>query len=412
MMAATRQLTKAAPLVSALSLLSLLAACGGGGGSGGVVNPRPPATETLSLSAPVFKTLAGGKSISLGATTATGGAAAWTLAAGNPGSLSAASGASVNYVPPAGVAAPTAVTVSATIAGLSKSVTLYVYPDPGAPALRLVAGVGSGSNPQPLDGTGAGARFENPRVMGAAPDGSLYVADFMLSGTLTEDRFALRKITPAGAVTTLSSNIDLSPNYYNDVSRIAADRAGVVYAAEFGRSSIGNLNPAGGAIYKLGADGKLALFAGAASHNAASGEVLQQDGTGTEARFYAPDIVGFDLDNNMYVKDSPRNVTLARPYRKVTPQGVVTTIDSLPVGVGAADDGNSDVYAADIAQHVIYRTPAGGVKSVVAGVEGRIGDQLGALPGVLSAPNGLVAVSPYSYAFFSGTRVLKLVAPR
>lgn len=398
-------------LATTLAILATLSACGGGGGDSGTVNP-PPVTETLTLSAPVFKTLAGGKAISLGAATATGSAAAWTLAAGSPGSLSASSGANVNYQPPAAITAPTAVTVTATIAGLSKSVTLYVYPDPGTPALSLVAGVSSPPDSAPVDGTGANARFESPRTMGAAPDGSLYVADFVRSGSLTEDRFALRRISPAGVVTTLSSNIDLSPNYYNDVVRVAADRAGTVYVAESGRYSIATVNPAGGAIYKLGADGKLALFAGVVSHERREGEVVQQDGVGTAATFYVPDIVGFDLDNNMYVKDSPRNIPLTRPYRKVTPQGVVSTIDSLPVGVGAADDGNTDVYAADIPQNVIYRTPAGGVKTVVAGVEGQPGEQLGALPGRLTAPYGLVQVSPYSYAFFSGTRVLKLVAPR
>lgn len=408
----TTSLRHALPAIPAVLLLTVLSACGGGGGgggSGGTVNP-PPVTETLALSAPVFKTI-GGKNITLGASTATGSAATWTLASGSVGSLSASSGASVFYQPPASVSAISTATVTAAIGSLSRSATLYVYPDPGAPALSLIAGADDLQS-GPVDGQGASARFQNPRVMGAAPDGSIYVADFNPQGTLTEDRFALRKISAAGVVSTLATNVDLNPNYYNDVVRIGVDRAGTVYVAENGRTSLGNNNPSGGAIYKLGADGKLALFAGELSHNAAANETFQQDGTGSAAKFYAPDIVGFDADNNLYIKDNPRNVSVARPYRKVTPAGVVTTIDALPAGVGAADDGNTDAYSADISANVIYRTPAGGVKTVVAGVAGQPGDQLGALPGLLRAPNALIPLGPYSYAFSSGTRVLKLVTPR
>lgn len=392
--------------------LLLLAACGGGTPAATPPVVPPVVAESLSLNAPVSQTLAGGKAIGLAATTASGAAASWQLAAGSPGSLSAASGASVNYVPPASVAANTQVNIVASVGGISKTLTLTVFPDPGSPLLSLLAGASAGSSPQPADGQGAAARFENPHVMGAAPDGAIYVADFVLSGVLTEDRFSLRKISPAGVVTTLASKIDLSPNYYNDVVRIAADRSGAVYLLENGNYSIGNNNPAGGAIYKLGADGTPVLFAGVASHNAASGEALQQDGNGAAAHFYQPNLVGFDAENNLYLKDSPRNVTLNRPYRKVTPQGVVTTIDALPAGVGGAADGNPDTYSASTSDNVVIRGKAGGTNTAVAGVWGAAGDLLGPLPGQLSAPYGLVPLGPYSFAFLSNQRVIKLVVPR
>jgi hypothetical protein len=398
---------------AAATALLILSACGGsGGGGGGAPATTPSNVDSLTLIVPVSQTLAGGKPILLGAGTASGTPVSWQLGPGSPGGLSTGNGASVNYLPPASVNANTQVTINVTAGGISKTLTLTVFPDPGPAALSLVAGAAGGSAPTPVDGKGAAARFENPRVMGAAPDGTIYVADFVLSGVLTEDHFSLRKISPAGDVTTLSRQIDLSPNYYNNVAWIASDRAGALYVAENGNYSIGNANPAGGAIYKLGADGNLTLFTGVVSHDALVGEALQQDGSGAGAHFYQPALIGFDAENNLYVKDSPRNVALARPYRKITPQGVVTTIDAPPAGVGTAADGNPDNYSTDIGAHVVYRSSAAGDKAVVAGVAGQPGNQLGPLPGRLSAPYGLIPLGPYSFALLSDTRLLKLVVPR
>ncbi|HET9554883.1 MAG TPA: OmcA/MtrC family decaheme c-type cytochrome [Anaeromyxobacteraceae bacterium] len=77
-------------------------------------------------------------------------AVGWSLGAADPGTLSAGSGPSVQYTPPAAVAAPTAVTLTATAAGLSFPVTVNVTPPAATPpavavgpsAQAMVAGTG------------------------------------------------------------------------------------------------------------------------------------------------------------------------------------------------------------------------------------------------------------------------------
>jgi hypothetical protein len=398
-------------LPRAATLLALLAlgACGGGGSTSSP-GPTPPAvTETLAVSAPVWQTLAGGKAIGLAAGTATGAAPAWNLAAGSPGSLSAASGATVNYTPPASVAAITQVSVTATVGTLSKTMKLTLYPDPGQPGLSLVAGrTGPTDGAPALDGQGAAARFSRPQLMAAAPDGSLYVID--QDGQPTqENRFSVRRVSAAGVVATLSTGNDLAPGFPVSVTSIAADRSGNVYLTTGARHSLMHLTPFGGAVYKLGADGKPVLLAGVAPHDRSSADALV-DGPPAAARFDGPTLAGFDAEDNLYLYDTP-HVASGWPYRKITPAGVVSTIATPPADVTGLPDGSTERYAAAPSEGVVYRLNADGSKTVIAGVSGQGGEVLGSLPGLLNGPFGLVPAGPYTYALFSGQRIVKLTVP-
>lgn len=95
----------------------------------------------------------------------------WSL--DGPGKLSATSGASVTYSPPAdGVRANTPVLVKASAGDVSQAYRLTLYPDPGAPGLRLITGtLGSIGK---LDGSGADARFSD--ISALAPTGILSVS--------------------------------------------------------------------------------------------------------------------------------------------------------------------------------------------------------------------------------------------
>jgi len=85
-------------------------------------------------------------------------AVAWSLSAGAPGTLSATSGAAVTFTPPAAVAGPTGLTLTASAAGFTAPVAITVIPpeapapavavsppaqvvvaDPAAPAVRFTA---------------------------------------------------------------------------------------------------------------------------------------------------------------------------------------------------------------------------------------------------------------------------------
>ena len=123
------------------------------------------------------------------------------------------------------------------------------------------------------DGTGSAARFYSPCRRGGGQRGNVYVAD--------TSNHTIRKITPAGVVTTLAGSAGSSGSadgtgsaarfYYP--SGVAVDSAGNVYVADT-RQPHDPQSDAGGS----GDD------AGRAAR-AASGSA---DGTGSAARFYYP----------------------------------------------------------------------------------------------------------------------------
>lgn len=257
------------------------------------------------------------------------------------------------------------------------------------------------------DGSGAAARLIAPNLMAADSAGNLYVADRSKTTDYVPHAheatgFYLRKITPAGTVTTLA---DLSSAGYP--SGIAMDRNNTLYLSiRIASSSMFGLQPGGG-VYKVQADGSVVLLAGAASNG---GSYVQVDGAGTAARFVSPILEGADADGNLYVSDTPAGGS-ARTIRKVTPAGVVSTIAAMPAGLKNVADQAGNLYSADYTDHVVYRTTPAGVKTVVAGTPGQRGTLDGALPGHLLQPTALVATGPYSFALVSGNAVMKLVVP-
>jgi sugar lactone lactonase YvrE len=171
------------------------------------------------------------------------------------------------------------------------------------------------------DGTLADARFNSPRGIAADHLGNFYVSD-----GLNE---TVRKITPAGFVSTLAGTAGL----YGAVDAAGADArfywlrgmttdsSGNVYVADQFNCSIRKVTP----------EGVVTTVAGAARQAGGS------DGAGSAARFESPSGIAADAAGTVYVVDT-WNSTL----RRVTRDGLVTTLAGTPGAYGYADGSGSN----------------------------------------------------------------------
>jgi hypothetical protein len=173
------------------------------------------------------------------------------------------------------------------------------------------------------DGTGTEAGFKVIRCITVDPTGNLYVADDV--GTV------IRKITPAGVVTTLtidSSSLDENSEF-DEIDYLAADGSGNLYFTSFGSHCIYKIT--GNTVSILAGNKSVARF---------------RDGTGNEANFNEPTGVVVGRDGNIYVADLNNH-----RIRKITPAGVVTTLagnggDRNTDGVGSEASFNGPMHLA------------------------------------------------------------------
>ncbi|HWA28885.1 MAG TPA: immunoglobulin domain-containing protein [Lacunisphaera sp.] len=168
------------------------------------------------------------------------------------------------------------------------------------------------------DGTGTAARFTLPMGLTLDGTGNLYVAD---NGNST-----IRKITPAGVVTTIAGSpgqsgtadgVGTAARFYAPFG-ITADGAGNLYVADTFNNTIRKVAP----------DGTVSTFAGTSNDS-----VRWRDGVGSAARFYRPMGIAADVGGNLYVTENSNHTV-----RKIAPDGTVMTLAGTP-GVAAEKDG-------------------------------------------------------------------------
>jgi sugar lactone lactonase YvrE len=200
------------------------------------------------------------------------------------------------------------------------------------------------------DGTGAAARFNHP--VGVAFDNNaneLVVADF--------DNRAVRRVTLSGQVSTLAW-------FFQSPTGIAVDSAGNTYLADSGTHEIRKISPLG----------EVSTLAG--------GSQGYVDAKGSAARFDRPTQLAMGPGGNLFVADLNNN-----RIRKVAPDGTVTTYaggntsaengPALQVALygpqGVAADTAGNLYVSCHSDRSLRKIDTGGNATVIAGPTGLSG---------------------------------------
>ncbi len=152
------------------------------------------------------------------------------------------------------------------------------------------------------DGIGSAARFVQPFAVAVDGAGNVFVADF--------DNGAIRKVTPAGVVTTVARGGEDSESQLGPPSSVAVDSAGNLFVADDGYNVIRMVSP----------EGVVMTIAGS--------EFGSADGVGVAARFADPSGIAMDSAGHLFVADTGnQRITRGTPTISIQPPTLARYFD-------------------------------------------------------------------------------------
>jgi DNA-binding beta-propeller fold protein YncE len=227
----------------------------------------------------------------------------------------------------------------------------------------VVSTVAGTGNPSPFtDGTVNVATFRYPMDVAVDASGNLYVVD--------QGNFRIRLITSGGMVSTVAGTGSATPfkdggaavaTFNTPIGIVADTKTGKIYVADEGANRIRSI-----------AFGTVSTWAGTGSTTPFT------DGAGSMATFNLPEGIAADTSGNLYVTDWGNN-----RIRKITAGGMVSTLagtgSATPFADGAgsaatfngpfgvAVDAAGNVYVGDATNHRIRKITPDGTVSTLAG---------------------------------------------
>jgi sugar lactone lactonase YvrE len=271
-----------------------------------------------------------------------------------------------------------------------------------------------------VDGSGSAARFGDPIALAASNSGTVYVVDASTTTTPGD----IRKITPAGVVTTLTQATTpqncqdgplASASFSGLFGGIVLDSAGNIYVSDLSCngirkistanvvSTVATLDGAAGSGLAMDSSGNFYLSenytiqkvvpgVGSSLFAGSPGTMGCVDGAGAAAQFNGQLGLGMGSGNTLWVADGGANTV-----RSVSPAGVVTTVAGntscsspstyVPPGstngsgtaarfnnpIALSVDGAGNVYIADRQNDAIRKMTPTAQVSTLAGLAEQIG---------------------------------------
>ncbi|CAN7164963.1 hypothetical protein [Massilia sp. LjRoot122] len=323
-------------------------------------------------------------------------------------------------------------------------------PPPSQTAISIVAGHASESGSS--NATGEAARFNGPRGIAVDAAGNLYVAD--------TGNDAIRKITPAGVVTTLAGAAGTSQYIdgpgdrarFLEPGALAIDPSGTLFVTDEMRirsvSSTGQVatvatipvgsNVTAGSMAAVTPKGiavdarnNLLVTNGLSTRRIVSGSTAMLEGPEVAQDLFGTRTaeargVATDSSNNVYVFDLQRRISrtnnaMIAAMNVLTPLAGTAGARGAANGTGAAAsfeevvaltvDLQGNVYAADAVNNLVRKITPAGVVTTIAGTVRASALQTGNLPGSLAAIRGITNDGKGNLYATSGNAIIKIKLP-